>query len=247
MLSCSVVAAFLAVIAAVPAAASTITVAWRDKAPYHYIENGVEQGFLLKRARQIFDNAGVPAEFVQEPAKRIWANFAAGAQSYCSIGWYRLPEREAMVQFSEAFHTDPPHTVLVAPNALAQVKAHRTLASLLKDKDLVLGVVDGVSYGPELDAMIKASQNQIDRKTVTPALMTRSVAVSRVSYMFIDRADWEYFNERDDNMRKTIQLDLPDMPQGLNRYITCSKDVPRDVMQRLNKAIDAMNKSKKGA
>ncbi|KIF80215.1 substrate-binding periplasmic protein [Noviherbaspirillum autotrophicum] len=230
---------------AAPAPAAPITVAWRDKAPYHYMENGVEQGFLLKRARQVFDSADVPSQFVEEPAKRIWSNFAGGASSYCSIGWYKLPEREALVQFSEPFHTDRPHTLLVAPDALKQVRSHGSLASLLTDRGLTLGVVDGVSYGPQLDGMIRATQNQVDRKTVSPALMTRSVAAGRVSFMFIDRDDYEYVRERDDAMRAAVQIDFPDMPRGLNRYIVCSKDVPHEVMARLNRAIEKLREEKR--
>ena len=31
-----------------------IAVAWRDKAPYHYNENGIDKGSLLLRAKQLF-------------------------------------------------------------------------------------------------------------------------------------------------------------------------------------------------
>lgn len=239
--------AMLFLSAAMPclSAAATITVAWRDKAPQHYVENGIEQGFLLKRARQVFDTAGVPASFVEEPAKRIWANLAAGVSSYCSIGWYKLPERETIAQFSEVFHTDPPHTLLVAPAALQQVRSHHSLASLLADPDFTLGVVDGVSYGPEIDGMIRSARNKVDRKVVTPAQMTRSVAANRVSYMFIDRDDYEYLRDRDEAMRTTVQVDFHDMPRGLNRYIVCSKDVPRDVMAKLNRAIETVLRDEK--
>ena len=78
-------------------AQETITVAWRDKAPYHYRENGVAQGFLLLRAQQVFARAAIPAVFIEEPAKRIWHDFEYGRKSFCSIGWYRLPEREQLV------------------------------------------------------------------------------------------------------------------------------------------------------
>lgn len=231
--------------AVLPAAATSLTVAWRDKPPYHYIENGVEQGFLLQRAHQVFELAGIPARFVEEPAKRIWANLAAGVPSYCSIGWYKLPEREAIAQFSDIFHTDPPHTLLVAPAAVERVRAHRTLAALLADPQLTLGLVDGTSYGPELDALIKKAGNKLERKVVSPALMTRSVAANRISFMFIDRDDWEYLRTREEDMRKTAQLDLPDMPRGLNRYVVCSKDVPHETMARINKAIDTLRNAGK--
>jgi polar amino acid transport system substrate-binding protein len=75
--------------------------------------------------------------------------------------------------------------------------------------------------------------------------MTRSVVANRVSFMFIDRDDYEYLRERDDNMRTAVQIDFPDMPRGLNRYIVCSKDVPREVMARLNRAIEKVRDEKK--
>jgi uncharacterized protein (TIGR02285 family) len=227
--------------------AESLTVAWRNKPPLHYKENGIEQGLLLERARQVFAAAGIPTNFVEEPSKRIWANFAAGTPSYCSIGWYRLPERESIAQYSEVFHTDRPHTLLVAPAAVEKVKSHHSAASLLADKDLTIGVVDGVSYGPQLDAMIRASANHVERKTVEPAQLARMVDVNRVSFMFIDRDDWEYLRRHDDTIRDTVQIDFSDMPAGLNRYIVCSKDVPADVMAKINKAIEMVKAAKKPA
>jgi polar amino acid transport system substrate-binding protein len=222
-----------------------LTVAWRNKPPLHYKENGVEQGLLLDRAKQVFATAGIPTTFVEEPSKRIWANFSSGTPSYCSIGWYHLPERELIAQYSEIFHTDRPHTLLAAPVAADKVRAHKGLASLLTDKELTLGLVDGVSYGPQLDAMIKATANRVERKTVEPALMARIVAANRVSFMFIDRDDWEYLSQRDEMVHDAVQIDFPDLPAGLNRYIVCSKDVPADVMAKINKAIETVRSAKK--
>lgn len=234
---------------ATSAAAATdpdaLTVAWRNKPPYHYFENGVEKGFLLDRAKQVFALAEVPAHFVEVPAKRIWASLAGGVKNYCSIGWYLLPEREQIAQFSVIFHTDPPHTLLIAPEAVARVRAHHTLASLLADHSLSLGVVDGVSYGPLLDAMIRTSQNDVERKTIEVNIMTRSVAANRVSFMFIDRDDWKYLRDTEESLRRTVQLDFPDMPPGLNRYIVCSKDVPAATMDKLNKAIESIDRMSK--
>ena len=160
-----------------------ITVAWRDKAPYHYNDNGIAQGFLLLRAKQIFAQAEVPAVFVETPAKRIWHNFAYGKQAYCSIGWYRLPERELVAQFSHVFHLDPPQTLLVGPKALPAIQAHQKVSGLLADASISLGVVDGVSYGPELDQLILHSANRVERVTVSPTNLMRMVAANRLNYM----------------------------------------------------------------
>jgi uncharacterized protein (TIGR02285 family) len=216
-----------------------ITVAWRDKPPYHYIENGAPKGFLLARAQQVFAAAGLPARFVNEPQKRIWANFQHGATNYCSISWYRLPEREAVAQYSQPFHEDLPHTVLIAPGMVERVKAHATLAALLADPTLTVGVIEGVSYGPALDPMIKASKNKVMSRTVETTQMMRMLTVGRASYMFVDREDWEFFRDREKASRSLVRYDFPDMPGGIKRHIVCSRDVPQDTMNKLNQAIAA--------
>lgn len=203
------------------------------------MDNGVPKGFLLKRTQDVFTAAGVETHFVSEPLKRIWANFQHGATNYCAISWYKLPEREAVAQFTLPIHIDPPHVVLIAPDAVAQVKAHTTLASLLDDSALTLALVDGVSYGPELDAQIKRGKNQIMRRTVEPTLMMRMLSVGRASFMFVDREDWEYFRKKEKWARTPVRYELPDMPPGLKRHIVCSKHVAPEVMERLNQAITA--------
>jgi uncharacterized protein (TIGR02285 family) len=229
----------LALSLALPALAAppAITVAWRDKPPYHFVENGEEKGFLLERSRKVFELAKVNATFVREPSKRIWANFQNGARSYCSIGWYFLPERLPFVQYSAPMHTDEPHVILVAPGSAAAVAQHATLKSLLADKSLTLGVVDGVSYGIGIDALIQSSTNQVLRRVVDPNGMVRMLAAGRASFMFIDQEDYNHLQQVEPSIRQAIKRDFPDMPPGLQRYIVCSKDVAPMVVARLNRAI----------
>src|SRR5471030_643614 len=219
------------------ATAPGITVAWRDKPPYHYYDHGIAQAFLLTRPQVIFRLAGIDARFVSEPQKRIWANFASGATNYCAISWYRLPEREAVAQFTAPIHTDPPHIIIVAPDAVAKVRPHATLAALMADPALTLAVADGVSYGAPLDAMIAHSANHIMRRTVKTTSMIHMLAAGRASYTFVDRSDWDYFRARDKSLQVLVRVDLPDMPPGLNRHIACSRDVAPEMMARLNRAI----------
>ncbi|HEU4843513.1 MAG TPA: transporter substrate-binding domain-containing protein [Burkholderiaceae bacterium] len=220
-------------------AAPVITVSWRDKPPYHYMDKGESKGFLLERTQAIFAAAGIATRFSFEPQKRIWANFSHGATNYCSFSWYRLPEREALGQFTLPIYIDPPQSVLASAAAVARIKRHATLASLLADQELTLGVVDGVSYGPELDAMIARSANQIMRRTVDTSSMMRMLGVGRASFMFVDRADWEYMHRHEPVLQSTTRLDFPDMPPGLKRHIVCSHDVSPLVMDKINQAITA--------
>lgn len=218
-------------------AAPPLTVSWREKAPYYYFEDGVAKGFMLDRAKQVFAAAGVPARFVNEPQKRIWASLTHGAKNYCSISWYRLPEREAVAQYSVAVHTDQPHAVLAVPSAVARVRAHPNLRSLLSDKTLTLAVIDGVSYGAELDPMIAASTNRVMRRTVETSAMFRMLAAGRADFLFVDREDWGYLRQKFPELQDLVLSEFADMPPGLKRYFVCSRDVPAETMERLNRAI----------
>ncbi|WP_395399413.1 hypothetical protein ACHMW6_20480 [Pseudoduganella sp. UC29_106] len=110
---------------------------------------------------------------------------------------------------------------------------------LLGDRELTLGLIDGVSYGAELDALIAASSNRVMRRTVDTATMIRMVAAGRASYIFVDREDWYHMRGRENQLQALVPLDFADMPAGLKRYIVCSRDVPADTMDRLNRAIAA--------
>lgn len=235
---------FIGLIAAVGAANALaevpLTVAWREKPPYYYFdENKVAKGFMLDRAKQVFAAAGVPAVFVNEPQKRIWANFSHGTPNYCSISWYRLPEREAVAQFSAPIHADQPHAVLAVPAVAARIRSYPNLKALLSDSALTLAVIDGVSYGPELDALISGSRNRIMRRTVETSAMFRMLAFGRADYLFVDREDWNYLRLKYPELQALVLIDFPDMPPGLKRYVVCSRDVPAETMERLNRAIMA--------
>lgn len=218
-------------------AEDVVTVAWRVKPPHQYTVDGQPRGVLVERVKKVFSLAKIKTQFVEEPTNRIFYNFKNGKKNYCAFGLYYVAERESFAQYSTVFHRDAPQTILVSPAAFKLVSAHLTLTSLLADESLTLGVVDTSSYGPELDAMIKASKNKILRSTTLQANMARMIAANRASFMFVDRKDWEYLKKNDEHVRGASQIDLPDLPPSQNRYILCSKDMTTAQMQRINKAI----------
>jgi polar amino acid transport system substrate-binding protein len=232
--------AVLSVLSAGAAAVEPITVAWREKPPYHYTDNGVEKGFLLDRGKLIFKKAEVAAHFVEEPTKRIWANIQSGKPNYCSLGRYQQNQRDAMVQYSLAMHVDPPQAIVVSPIDLDKVRAHKTLASLLADPKLSVGLIDGVSYGPRFDGLLAKAGAERVLRTVDSVSMMRMVAVGRVSYTLADRFGWEYAREHDPVLAQARVVEFPDAQGGMTRHIMCSKDVPEATMRKLNRVIDAM-------
>lgn len=236
-LSCSLIplVAFEAAFAEEP-----LVMAFRDKPPYSYVENGTMKGFLLERTRAILDRSKLAYQFVEMPPKRIFMEIEANRQRICSFGWYLTPEREAYGKYSRSIHRDRPHLVLAGKHAESAVHQHSSLKSLL-GSTLGLAVVDGVSYGPDIDRMIATFPGKVDKSLQPPVQVARKVALGRADFMFMDREDYDYLMQSDLGFRSDalVQIGFPDMPPGLKRYILCSRQVSDAEMAELNAAIAA--------
>lgn len=218
-------------------ASPPLEVAWNERPPYQYLNNGKEAGERLMRVKNIFNKTGIPFVFVQEPPKRIWTKYAAGIKNYCSFDWYRLPEREELVQFSLPIERNPSYSVLTNLESLSKVKLHSNLASLLSDPTLTLGLVDSASYGTELENMIRNSRNKLERHNVLPVTMARMIGANRASFMLIEKVTWDFLKNSDVYFKQTTIIDIDGVPKGLDSYIVCSKDVTKEKMLKINEAI----------
>lgn len=244
----AVVGVLLAIGSVVPAAhaAEPLRVVFRDKPPYSYVENGVQKGFLLEKTRRIMSRAGIEANFVIVPPKRIFQELRQNAEPVCSFGWYKIPAREKYALFSRPIHQDRPHVILANPASAAKVRRHRSLKEVMADPELVLAVADGVSYGPELDVMIKTFAGKVDRALVSPLQVAKKVAFGRADMMFIDQDDYDFLMKTDAEFKANdmVRILFPDLPPGLKRYILCSRKVGPDVMTRIDTAIISEGMSK---
>lgn len=216
-----------------------LAMVFRDKPPYSYVDDGKQKGFLLDRVKQILAAAKVEAKYEIVPPKRIFADIAANRSEICSFGWYKIPEREAYAKFSASIHEDKPHVILAGPRSRDAITRHKSLRELMADTSLLLGVVDGVSYGPEIDALIAAFRGPVERALIPPLQLARKVAAERVDFMFIDQEDLDYLTQSNpelsnDNLKK---ISYTDLPPGLKRYILCSEKVSDETMARINQAI----------
>lgn len=222
----------------------TLTLLYRDKPPYSYTEDRQPKGLLIEQSRAVLAAAGITAQMEEAPLKRIQLELQANERPLCSPGWYKLPERELYARFSLPMSQDLPHVVLAGPRAAAAVHAHRSLASLLADSTLRMAVVDGISYGSELDALIRQQTPAPLRATVTPVQLTRMLGAGRADYMFMDREDYLWLSRQGEVSKKLGAINFPDLPAGLQRHMMCSKKTPEAMMQAIDAAIRALGMPK---
>lgn len=218
--------------------ADPLLIEYRDKPPYSYTENNQPMGFLMKRTAEIFKLAGVEVSYLEVPVKRILGDLQADQAALCSPSWYKLAEREKFARYSLPIHKDKPHVVMANPQAAPTIRAHKRLAELFADPYLTAGVLDGVSYGAELDQALAALPRPAVKARMTPLQLAKMIGARRADYMLMDQEDVEWMMKSEEFAElKLVRFEFPDMPEGLLRYLLCSKQVDDKTMERINLAI----------
>lgn len=220
------------------AAQAPLNIEYRDKPPYSYTEGGKPAGFLMERTARLLKRAGVDARYAEVPIRRTLQNLQGNQAALCSPGLYKNPEREAFARFSLPIHRDRPHVVLAHASVAAQIRAIPRIAQLFADAALQPGVLDGVSYGQQLDQYLAAAARPPVRAQLAPLQLARMVGARRVDYMLIDEEDLGWLRKDPEfTPLPLVRVEFTDMPRGELRYLACSQQVAPQTMDKLNQAI----------
>ncbi|MBV8656648.1 MAG: transporter substrate-binding domain-containing protein [Burkholderiales bacterium] len=227
--------------AAATDASAPVIVEYREKPPYNYTEAGIPKGFLVDRVRDIFGSAKVEMRFEAVPANRLMADIEANTRPVCSPGYYRLPERERFARFTAAMYVDKPHALIANHLQASSIRHLGTLKALLASSQYTMGVVDGVSYGAELDAAIGRLPRAPMRAAVPPGQLVKMVGAGRADFMLIDEEDLQFLGSSGQLAVLGVErVQFPDPPAGLRRHIMCSRAVSAETIRRLDAAIQKL-------
>ena len=232
MLACSATAA---------AAQTPLIIEYRDKPPYSYTEGGKPAGFLMERTFRLLVRAGIDARYAEVPIRRTLQHLQANQSALCSPGLYKNPEREAFARFSLPIHRDKPQVVLAHDSVAARIRAMPRVAQLFADASLQPGLLEGVSYGQQLDRYLANAARTPVRAQLAPLQLARMVAARRVDYMLIDEEDLGWLRRDPEFTHLPLtRVEFADIPRGELRYLACSRQVTPQTMERLDQAIRSL-------
>lgn len=228
----------LSALAPAPARAEEpVTVYYMERPPYYVTKDGQATGLLNDIARSVFEDAGLAHQFAVLPPKRILEEIARPDTRACSVGWFRSPEREAYARFSRPIYRNRPMVPLVRSDMAASLRG-RSLRDILADQDLVLGVLDGFSYGTELDGLIDSLAPERYRFAGTQKQLVRMLAAGRIDYILLSPEEVAHLLADagiDDG--QLVQVEAAHALAGNVRHLMCSRGVGDDVMRRLDASI----------
>jgi polar amino acid transport system substrate-binding protein len=192
-------------------------------------------GLTAEPAQAAFEKAGVPFRWRQTPARRQLMLIEAGNGLDCGVGWYKTPDREKFGKFTAPLYRDKPPVVI----ARAQFRPKgKTLAGVVADTATSVVMKAGLSYGPDVLAIMAGAKAQVQLVTTEQMALVRMVAADRADFMFSPQEEAHILTSAVDSAGKSLKvLTFSDLHEGATRHILCSKKVSDETIEKLNAAL----------
>lgn len=215
----------------------TVTLDYNERPPYLVpAADGSATGLTGTPAANAFKAAGIAVTWAKIPTTRQLAVVKDNQGMHCAIGWFKTPEREQFAKFTKPIYLDKPWMVLA--NTTFAVKEGARLEEVLSAKGVRVLTKESFSYGPYIDGLLAKTKPNITISNGTTSQMLQLINAGSVDFMFVSEEEAEYLVDQAGlSMKNFRQIRFPDMPKGGERYIMCSKNVPDDVIAKVNKNI----------
>ena len=204
--------------------------------------DGVPRGTYLPVAAAVAREARLNVAWEALPQLRLIEQARINQPNYCAVGIYQTPERSTFAKFSKPFYFDKPLVVVALKSREAEIRKHASFAVLAADANYRIGLLEGFSYGPRLDAILGKMSGNIDRISGTPMQNLSKLMLGRFDYTVATPGETPRAvdgNEVDPNMLAIIEF--PDMAPGAARHFMCSASVDDEIIRRLDGAIKTLH------
>lgn len=212
--------------------------------PYYYTTyDGRPDGFLLKKTDTILRNAGIEPRYESLSAKRVLVEMRT-PEAICSIGWFKTPKREKFARFTLPIYQNKPLVALYLSKDSMQLSTKTTLRSLVEDRSLSLGLVDGYSLGAEVDALVRGHGANTRLVMGDYPHLIRMLSQEQFSYILVAPEEKDILIRKNYLAADQFQShELSDVPAGNSRFLMFSKTVPEEIVERVNRSILSLEKN----
>lgn len=239
----ALVAALGALLGPMLAAAQTaselrVTLHYIQRPPYMMAQGDGLVGLAGGPSYQAFKLANVPVRIEETPFARQLRAVKNNTGQDCMTGMFWNAEREAFGRYSKPLYQDQAQLVVAAAGQEQRFKGHATIEDVFRDRSLRLLVKQAYSYGTPLDTLIGQLQPKRRATADGNLLMVRQIKLGMADYMLMAPEEAAVAIEAAGfKPGDFLQIRYKNMPPGEHRHLLCSKNVPLDVMRRLDAAI----------
>lgn len=203
--------------------------------------DGKPAGTYFPTAVAAAEKAGFAVTLQAVTQTRLMAQVQSGQPNYCAVGIFVTPERQMFGKFTLPIYRTPRFIVIAARSKDGAIRQHKTFMSLIEDKQLRMGVIEGYSFGNTLDPLMAAMRGNVDRYVGTFDQGFAKIQAGRFDYMIGFADEFDNWVARTGASRDAFsKIDFPDVLDGVHRHLMCSRAVDDATIERLNAGISAV-------
>lgn len=212
----------------------TITLHYHERPPYSFTTDEGVKGILIEPVEAAFKRAGIAYVWNKTPSSRQLKIIQDNRGRDGILGWFRNPEREKFGLFSQYIYQDSPYIAICRADN-EKIGLSISVDELLSNKELLLDVKIGYSYGWFLDEKIDSFHPERDMVTTENLQILQKIHLGRGDYFFIAPEEADILIEESGLPRSDFRyISFPEMPPGEKRYIIFSFNVKSEEVARLS-------------
>jgi polar amino acid transport system substrate-binding protein len=217
----------------------SLTLAFNNKPPFFYFEAGEARGILVEQVKQILQRAGINYQFEELPFLRVMGQLESHRPMFAALGFSKTPEREKFVVFSKPIYRDRTQVVLVRSGDVDQFRTFPTFEKMVTTSTYTFGGKDGNAY--PIDEKLKLMGARDRRFSIEAFKLPQLLVARRFDFTVLYPEELPVSLAMSQLDASAVQqIGYPDLPQGGLRYILFSQAVPILLIEKINKAIDAV-------
>lgn len=223
---------------AVQGSVQPVTVHYHERPPYYQTSSYRGPiGLVADPVVRGVTAMGSSVHYQLTPAKRQLQLLQANTGRDCAMGWYKNPERERRLRYSDPIYRDQP-MVLVTRKNEQRLPQSLTL-SALASSGMVWLKKSGYSYGTEVDHAFTASASPVEESTVSDQRLLQMLMRARADFLFAPPEEIEPLIAQHADFQKQLSVhQVAGLVYGEWRYLICSMQVEPEWIDRFNASLN---------
>lgn len=214
---------------------------FNSKPPLFYFEDGRALGDVVDVVRQACVLAELKCGFVELPFQRVMVYLKQRRPGFAALGFSKTPEREKFVTFSEPIWRDASPVFLVRSRDKKSFTAYTSLADMVARSNYVFGGKAGNVY--PIDDQLRALGTRDTRFTGEAQRFPLLLVAHRFDFTLLYPSELAPALKASGVAPSAVAVvTYPDMPSGAPRYLLFSKEVPPEVVKKLDASLIALRK-----
>lgn len=207
-----------------------------DRTPYSEPQLNVASSEVAIRAAHALNYAGIPMHWRKLPSQHQLLAIKTNHQRQCGIDWYKTAEREKFARYSAPLRQDSPY-VAVTRNHDPRFPTIVTLTQL-QDSKLLLAASTNLSFGKELDRLIRDQHLQVIESRGGDSELVSMVISGHADYALVLKEDIiGIISSLGSRARELETHSVSGFPEPDWVYLMCSKRVDTVTMAAINAGI----------